>query len=305
MIAVIVLNWNNAPDTLECLDSVYASQDPSYSVYVADNASTDSSLSAIQAAYPQATYLEMKENLGFAEGNNRGIRRAMADGAEYLFLLNNDAVVAKDTLAVFRQAAKRHPKAGAIGSAIYYYDDPATLWFSKTQWLKREGVHVSASRNLDQPAPTSFVSGCALFIRGSVVKTVGLMDPRFFLNFEEIDWCYQMRRCGFESLYVPGARVWHKVTKSFIGGKQGTMWWYFYGRNQLLWMEKNLSKQECLRLILQIFVPNILFVLQFAFKKDRRGMRIRAYLRGVWDYLTRRFGPGPSYLLKPPSNKNP
>ena len=128
MISVIILNWNNAPDTLECLASVYASDDSCFSVIVADNGSQDDSLSILRQAYPHARYLSHGENLGFAEGNNCAIRLAMEEGSEYIFLLNNDAIIAKETLSQLREAAAQHPNAAVLGPTIFFYDEPATIW---------------------------------------------------------------------------------------------------------------------------------------------------------------------------------
>lgn len=295
MIAVIVLNWNNAPDTLECLESVYRSICNSpFKVYVVDNGSTDDSLPVLKEKVPQATFLRMNSNLGFAEGNNRAIIQAISDGAEYLFLLNNDAVIQEDTLTQLLQVAEKHPTACAIGPKIYFYDAPTTIWcgggecdLSRAFCYHRDRGLEDSQATFHAVGETSYVCGCALFLRASHLQTVGLMDPRFFLNWEEIDWCFRMRRAGLDCLYVPEAKAWHKVSRSFIGGNRGLMWYYFYYRNRLLWMERHLPFKERWRIAKRILWPELRFRMQ-----DRKSPTTRGAFLGVRDYFLRRFGPG-------------
>lgn len=300
MIAVILLNWNNAPDTLECLASVYASDDPNFSVIVADNGSEDDSVACLQRAYPQARTLLNGENLGFAEGNNRAIRLAMEEGAQYVFLLNNDATIAKETLSQLRQAADAHPNAAVVGPTIYYYDDPTTIWFGigevdvEKGWLftrarHREGTFYQAIE------PAEYISGCAFFARVSHLRISGLMDPRFFLNWEEPDWCFRLRKLGFDCLLVGPAKAWHKVSRSF--GGHGPLWHYFMYRNRFLWMEIHLPRSERIRIFKTHVWAELLSMLQNVLH-PKEGAIHRAALAGFRDYWLRRFGKGPKRLFR-------
>lgn len=302
MIAVIILNWNNAPDTLECLQTVFASNDSRFSVFVADNGSTDGSLAKLKTAYPQAHFVENRANLGFAEGNNRAILQAIEQGAEYLFLLNNDATIARDTLTVLRKAADEHPNAAALGPKVYFYDSPMTISNGGGEWNPRTAICYNKYRDVDESSllkneiePCSFVCGCALFVRVSTLARVQLMDPRFFLNWEEIDWCFRMRQFGYDCLYVPQAKAWHKVSCSFVGGKRGPMWNYFFYRNRLLWMEKNLPRNEFWRIMRQVIWPELKIFVKESLGKD--STVARAALKGMFDYLVRRFGRGSYHQL--------
>ena len=305
-VALIILNWNNGPDTLDCLASVYASEQVAFDVYVVDNGSTDGSLEAIRKAYPQAFYIENKANLGFAEGNNRGIEAALKGGAPFLFLFNNDAVLKKDTLFLLKQAAEQHPESAIFGPKIYYYDEPATIWYCGGEWdpARASFYHRDWNTNEEETQrkgheKTGYVCGCAFFIRSSVVREMGGMDPRFFLNWEEIDWCWRLRKRGYSCLYVPEAKCWHKISRSFIGGKKGAMWSYFYWRNRLFWMERHLPKREFVFLCRKILAPQLWGHVRRALgQKGAERAVSRAILRGVFDYFFRRFGPCPQSLLK-------
>lgn len=302
-IAVIVLNWNNAPDTLECLASVYQSQNVAFEVYVVDNGSTDDSLQKIREAFPQATFLAHGKNLGFAEGNNRAIERAIKEGAEYIFLLNNDATLHENALAILLDYAKQHPEAAALGPKVYFDDRPTTLWYGGGDW-DLEGAKVfhhewgvedavSATNVQD----TSYIVGCTLFAPVHALKKVGLMDPRFFLNWEEIDWCWRMRKMGYKCLYIPEAKAWHKITRSFPEGKKGALWLYFYWRNRFLWMEKNLTKEERKIAWRSSIFPQLKQLIRKSLHGNEKNTS-RAALRGVFDYFRRSFGPPPSFLLR-------
>lgn len=299
MISVIILNWNNAPDTLECLASVYRSDDANFSVLVVDNGSEDDSLSLIQQAYPQVRTLSNTENLGFAEGNNRAIRASLEEGAEYIFLLNNDAIIAKDTLSQLRRAAEMHPNAAALGSTIYFYDEPASIWNCGTEWNPEKAICILLTKNAgfyQKATATQFVCGCAFFARASHLRKIGLMEPRFFLNWEEIDWCSRIHKLGFDCLYVSSAKVWHKISRSFIGGR-GPMWHYFNYRNRLFWMERNLPLSERIRIAKKRIWPELKYLIGNFFNVEE-GARCRAALAGFRDYCFRRFGKGPERLFR-------
>lgn len=297
-ISIVVLNWNNSPDTLECLASVYDSKYPHFEVYLADNGSTDGSLEKIREAYPQATYVKNRANLGFAEGNNQAIVKAMAEGAEFIFLLNNDATIRNDLLDILVMAAKEHPQAAVFGPKIYFYDQPSTIWYGGGEWDPVQASFYHRDQWSDESEvekrgiePTSYICGCAFFIRSEAIRQVGLMEKKFFLNWEEIDWCWRIKKLGYRCLYVPQAKAWHKISKSFVGGKRGPMWSYFYWRNRLFWMERNLPKKEFLSLIFKTIIPQIKFLFLDAFGPEKK--EARASLRGVFDYFCRRFGSGP------------
>jgi GT2 family glycosyltransferase len=292
-IALILLHWNNAQDTLECLESLSRIQETEYETIVVDNGSTDGSLTTLQAAFPHHLYLENGENLGFAEGNNRGIALALDRGADLIVLLNNDTVVAPNFLKELQKAAEEHPNVGVFGPTIYYYDEPATVWYAGGSVDAKSGrcYHIGCGNSSAPATPqcTDYICGCALAMRSEVVEKVGLLDPRFFLIWEEIDWCYRARKAGFQCLVVPTARVWHKVSSSFPEGNRGPMWSYFYFRNRLLFHKLHSSKrraiswEEGLALLKETLHPTTP-------KSVRKGHL--AALMGICDYYLGRFGKG-------------
>ena len=260
---------------------------------VVDNGSTDDSLSLIKEAFPQHLFVENEKNLGFSEGNNRGIDVALDRGASLLLLLNNDTIVAPNLLTELAKAAKKHPEVGVFGPTIYFYDEPATIWYAGGSVDPKSGrcYHVGCGQDKGPASPqlTDYICGCALAVRAEVVREVGLMDPRYFLLWEEIDWCYRIREKGSSCMVLPHARVWHKVSASFAKGNRGPMWHYFYFRNQLLFHKNHFPKRKVLKtkelfgLIKTSFHPQT--------PKSQR-KESRAALLGIRDYLLGRFGKG-------------
>lgn len=247
-IAVIVLHYQNLADTIECLDSLKAQNYPDFEVILVDNASKDLDLAQKIADYPRLHLIRNETNLGFAGGNNAGIRCALDRGADAIFLLNNDTVSAPDLLSAFARAADAYPSAGAFGAKIFFYDNPTVIWHAggdvHPQSLRCFHYGCGDSdleKKWEEVRAIGYACGCALFIKRDVIAKVGLMEPRFFLLWEEIDWCWQIRKAGYECLYIPQARVWHKISQSFEGGNRGPLWNYYYFRNRLLFLKRNAS----------------------------------------------------------------
>lgn len=244
LVYVVILNWNGRDDTLACLESVEQIDYPNFKVIVADNGSSDGSLDAIRQRFPGVQLIENRANLGFAAGNNSAIAHALESGAEFVFLLNNDTVVDPAILSAFVKAAERKPKGGVFGGKIYYYSKPETLWYAGGFWDAQTlsfGEHGAGELDrgqFDVLTETGWVIGCAMFIRAEVFRSVGLLEPKFFLNNEEVDFCSRSLRAGFSCVYVPDARLWHKISVSF-GGEDSPLKEYFSARNRLLWAERN------------------------------------------------------------------
>lgn len=241
---LVVLNWNGGDDTIACLRSVSSVSSTHLAAWVADNGSSDDSLARVRREFPQVRVVENGVNLGFAGGNNTAINRALDGGAEFVFLLNNDTIVDPAIVDAFLDAAQRMPQAGVFGAKIYYHADPQRLWYAggfwdaKTLSFNERGAGEVDQGQYDQLTETEWVIGCAMFVRADVFRTVGLLEPKFFLNNEEVDFCSRVRRAGYTCAYVPQARLWHKVSVSF-GGEDSPLKEYFSARNRLLWAQRN------------------------------------------------------------------
>jgi GT2 family glycosyltransferase len=218
-VSIIILNYNGREDTLACLRSMEHLTYPNARIIVVDNGSTDGSAEAFRAQHPRFELIETGKNLGFTGGNNLGIRHALEQGADYVMLLNNDTVVAPDFLDVMVTAMEANPKAGVTGPTIYYYDSPETIWSAggAIDWSHGTTCMVGLDEEDKaqfglSPRPVDFVTGCAILARRDVWEKVGLLDEKFFMYYEETEWCVRARRAGFDILHVPTAMVWHKIS---------------------------------------------------------------------------------------------
>ncbi len=223
-IAVIVLTWNGRALTLECLASLEAVTTPNVRVMVVDNASTDGTVDAIRDRYgDRVTVVATGANLGFAGGNNAGIRRALDEGADFILLLNNDTRVDPAFLDALVGPMPGAPEVGITGPKIYYDSPPDRLWFAGgaiSMWrgtARHIGIRETDRGQYDTPRSVDYISGCALLTRRAVFERVGLLDESYTAYFEDADLCMRARRAGFEIRYVPAAKVWHKISASTGG----------------------------------------------------------------------------------------
>ncbi|MDJ0652250.1 MAG: glycosyltransferase family 2 protein [Simkaniaceae bacterium] len=306
-IYVLILNWNGREDTLACLYSLAKVKTP-HEVVVVDNGSTDGSASAITASFPSAYVIQTGQNLGYAAGNNVGIRSALEKGADFIFILNNDTTVEPDILEAF---LKRDVP--LQGGKAHLMCDPKTLDHLGGNWNPQKGefdligarAPASDYRN---PISLDYVCGVALFVQAEVFRKVGLFEPRYFLFWEESDFCMRAKDVGFPATFCPEAILYHKVSASFSGGKPHTT--YFWWRSRLLWIERNCAAKEKKILmkkirveffhILKLYLLKSLQLL-FSQKTTERKSRLRTYraqLVGIKDYFMDRFGNGPSWLFE-------
>lgn len=215
-VTVVVLNWNGWADTLRCLSSLQTLAEPAPRTVLVDNHSSDGSVAKIRKVFPALEILETPANLGFGGGCNVGMRHAMADGADYIWLINSDATVAPHTLSAMLDVAERQPTLGAVGSVIYEQSDPERieLWGGGqvNLWLGR-------SRPLKAPAELAFVSGASMLLRVNALCQVGLFDDQsFFMYWEDTDLGFRLRQHGWRLATATHSRVWHKGSGSLGKG---------------------------------------------------------------------------------------
>jgi len=217
---VIILNWNLKEDTAECIAAVLKSSYGNYHALVVDNGSTDGSAEHVSHCFPEVELLVNPHNAGFAAGNNVGIRHALAAGTDYVFLLNNDAVVDTDTLSQLVNYAESDRRVGLVAPKILYYAERDRIWRlgdRVSRWLP---VPVSIGRNVRDrgqfatPFVVDYVTFCGALIRCRVLEAVGLLDEHFFFSYEDADFCRRAHDAGYLIVCQPRARMWHKASLS-------------------------------------------------------------------------------------------
>jgi hypothetical protein len=241
---IIILNWNNWSDTLECLKSFQNNDYPNYQVVIIDNGSDEK---PTPPSDPQVKLIYNQENLGFAGGNNVGIRYALEKGADYVLLLNNDTIVSQDFLSKLVKVAESDKKFGLLGPKIYFADEPQKIWFAggEVNWLYNKGVMRGYDEidkgqyDLPQIQETGYITGCCLLIKKEAIEKIGLMPEDYFLYYEDTDWSLKAQRAGYDCIFVPAARIWHKCSKSSVEGSPSYI--YYHMRNGLILAQRYAS----------------------------------------------------------------
>lgn len=294
LVHAIILNWNGWRDTVACVASVKQTLYPNVRIVVVDNASTDGSEAEIRAAHPDAAVLQSGANLGYAGGNNVGIRHALESGADFVWILNNDTTVAPDTLGELVRAAS-DPGVGVAGSKIYYMAEPQRLWYAggRIDWRRGIAYNVGADQDdhgqFDDVTESEMASGSSMLIARQVFERIGLFDERLFLYFEEADLCCRARNAGLRIIFAPASRVWHNV--SHTSGIRSPLWLYYFTRNNIQFVRWHRSPIG--------FVVSLPYVLKRSLKNlpARDGSvsprRLRIWCAAWSDGLLGRLGPRP------------
>ena len=214
LVSIISINFNQLKVTEEFLKSVEKITYPNYEVIIVDNASKDDPSSYLKEHYPWAKCIRSEENLGFAGGNNLGIRLAKGD---YFMLLNNDTEVEANFLEPLVDAMLANPKIGMVGSKVRFYDDKELIQFAGATPMTRFtatshfiGFNQKDVGQFENQTITPFASGAAMMTNRKICQEVGLMASFFFLYYEELDWQERIRKAGYEIHYIPSSLVFHK-----------------------------------------------------------------------------------------------
>ena len=244
MVAAVVLSWNRREDTLACLRSLAAAE-PQPEVIVVDNASTDGTAEAVRREFPAFHLIENPSNLGFAEGNDVGIRYALARGADHVLVLNNDTEVDRGFLAPLLEEAERRSDAGALSPKILFAEPRDLVWFAGAEYEPRSGYNgrhrgyrERDDGRFDAVVETGRVCGAAMLVPREVLEKVGVFDPELFAYSEDTDWSLRAREAGYRHYVVPASRVWHKVSAA-SGGESSPTALYYDLRNALVVAERH------------------------------------------------------------------
>jgi GT2 family glycosyltransferase len=259
-VSVILVNWNNFKDTAECLESLRKVTYANYEIIVVDNGSVNDDVELLRQEFGDlAKVIESGKNIGFAGGCNLGIKDALARGADYVALLNNDTVVAPDFLDAAVEVAESEDKLGVAGGKIYCYELPQTIWFAGgilnycTGGTPIKGSGEIDNGQFEEIAEVDWICGCYMFISREALQAVGLLDERFFFGWEDVDFCRRAARKGFKILFVPGSKIWHKGFGVEKRGRLMGMPVYYATRGQFLFRDKNFSRLQFISSTLYFF----------------------------------------------------
>jgi GT2 family glycosyltransferase len=293
LVSIITLNWNGTVVTCDLLRSIAAQNTYSnIEVIVVDNASREDPGEACLAVYPDARIVRTGSNLGFAGGNNAGIRAARGD---YFFIVNNDTEFTPFLLEHLLAVFKEHPNAGMASPKFHYFFDKGRI-----EYAGYEDINILTGRNgmighgevdggqYDKLRQTPYVHGGAMMLPRSVVEAAGFMPEQFFLYYEELDWSAHIRKKGFELYYQPAALIYHK--ESMTTGKASPLKTFYLTRNRILFMRRNVSRVA--------FVVFAAYFVCLTVPKNTLGFLVkgqRDHLRSFWKGIFWQFNSAITY----------
>lgn len=294
-VAVVVLSWNGREDTLGCLQSLERVDYAGLTTIVVDNGSTDGTEEGVRSRFPAVELLRSEVNLGFAEGNNVGVRRALELGADHVLVLNNDVEVDPAFVEPLLREAARRPDAGALCSKILYFDPPDLIWFAGVTFDPRTGYNgrLIGYRKPDGPEYSEVreidrACGAAMLVPRAVLEKVGVFDPELFFYSEDTEWSLRARAAGYRVYLVPESKIWHKVSVT-SGGENSPTSLYYSTRNTLEVCERYAPLGRIGTWRRRLVLVGVHLAQASRSTKRREGLR--AVLDGWRDFRRRRFGP--------------
>lgn len=241
-IGVVILNYKVKDLTLKCINSVKASSYKDFFIVVVDNDSGDEIEEAL-SNIKDVTFIQNSKNTGYSGGNNVGIKRALELGADLVFILNPDTTINKNCLEILVEGLERY-QAGIANPKIYFMDSDV-LWFAgkildlKNVLGRHRGVDQKDRGQFDEEIEMEDAVGAAMLVKKEVFQKIGFFDEKYFLYYEDSDFCFRARKKGFKIIYIPKAVVYHKNAQST--GLGSPLQDYYITRNRMLFASKFLS----------------------------------------------------------------
>lgn len=244
-IYTIILNFNNYADTCECIDSIFdlpESRELKNVIVLVDNASSDGSGEKLRERYAsKVVFLESSQNIGYAAGNNLGIRYALEQNPEYICILNNDTIVEEDFYTDCVRVLKQEADCGFVSPVIMDYKT-GKVQSTGGDIILKKGTVTAKNSGMDREALTGliesdYMGGACLVFRTELIQTIGLIPENYFLFFEETEWCWKAKKTGYVNRCTTATAIRHKGSASIdtISGLHA----YLMERNRVVFLRRN------------------------------------------------------------------
>ncbi len=295
---IIMLNYNGAKDTVECIESLKRIDYTNYRILIVDNSSTDDSVAVFREKFPELDLYVTEKNLGYTGGINRGFREAAKFNPAYMLVLNNDTIVEPDFLKELVNAMEGNRDAAGVGGLILAEHDRKTIWFGNGKMIKWRGlaIHIDKGlpfeqRSVKELVETDFLTGCMILFRTEHLARTGFEDEDFFMYLDDIEFSARIRSHGFKLLYQPKAVIYHKV----LGEKESPLKLYYSVRNRFLLNNK--MNKGVIRLVTALYFASVIAmkIIVWSFINKAFSRVARAALS---DYFNHELGAGRGTMLK-------
>lgn len=297
-LTIVLLNWNGYDDTKHCLESIYTKTDVFFNVVLIDNGSIDNSVSKIRSLFPELKIIELPENIGYAAGNNVGLRFAVEQNSEAVLLLNNDTILSENCLYEMLKCLNENPQVGAVVPKIYYQHDPNLIWYAGGEicWWKLSvrhfGFRQKDNGQWDHPKSITFATGCALLLKPSAVSQIGYLDESFYSYFEDVDFSLRLVRAGFKIQFCPSALLWHKVGAGTKSETYSPYYLYYQTRNRI----RGFCRHKSIFYVFYAWTVNFFYYFLIRsfyiliFSNKNKLNQLKAVFLGFWDSWKNKFG---------------
>jgi GT2 family glycosyltransferase len=291
MVAVVTVTYNSGSVIDGFLRSVLSQTYSAFQLYVIDNASADATLQTISKYRDsRICVIANRDNLGIAEANNQGIRAGLADGCEYVLLMNNDTEFGPDLIANLVTGVKTH-SAHMTAPKILFHHDQEVIWSAGGGFHKKRGYsgfhHGYGEKDCGQfnvPRRVDHAPACCLLVRKEVFATIGMMDDRYFTYVEDTDFCYRASRAGLKLIYLPSAVLLHKA-HSLTGGLFSNFMMRYTTRNRVYFLLKHFGWWRGLYYIPAYQVHLLFQLFSRSSRPSKFWLREKAFVEGLHLWL--------------------
>lgn len=285
MIYIILLNYNNSLDTIECINSIKQNEKKiKYKIVVVDNCSQDESLDNLKKM-ADIKLIESQKNIGFAGGNNLGISYAMNNGADYILLLNNDTVVTKNAIYNIYKELESNKELGVISSRLMFYDNPNLInsiggsidMFKGTAKIDLKGKKYYNESDIKFKY-TNFITGCCMLLKREVIDKVGLLEEEYFMYYEDVDYCLRIQKKGYKIGVKFDSVILHKESSS-TGGQNSPFSIKWNTRNRIIFI----NKYNCKGIITHLYFILTRFIVSIKYILTGNFDLLKAMFQGIKD----------------------
>ena len=286
LLSIITINYNGLKDTCELIDTLPLN-DETIEVIVVDNASTQDEATELEKRYPLIIVIRSDKNLGFAGGNNLGIKAAHG---KYLFFINNDTILSQPSaLSLLITRLESSAQIGMVCPKIRFTWDKQPIQYAGYTPLskitlrnKSIGFGEQDNGQYDTPHPTPYAHGAAMMVKREIIEKVGMMPECYFLYYEELDWSMMIRRAGYEIWYEPACTIFHKESQTT--GQMSPLKTYFITRNRLLFAQRNAQKDT--KYLTYVYLIIVVATKDISFHLLRGKFNLAcAVIKGITDFI--------------------
>ncbi len=289
-VSIVFLNWNAKQHTFALIESLKKMSYKNFDIIISDNGSTDGIEKEFRKKYRKiATLIENKKNLGEDEGLNVGIREALKRKSDYVLIMDNDMYVDRKFLNILVDEMEKHPEVAVAGPKIYYADPNNMIWSAGCEYHFR-GFRSRYQKEIDvgQADKKEYLPAidCVMLMRSDVLRKEGILNGEFFTMHEMTGWCLKVSKKGYKILYVPKAKVWHKVSATLNMTKNKREIVTYYDTRNWLLCNKYYENIFYFMWILFLQSTVLFFIRSIGYIKERQPSLIKTYFIAIWHALT-------------------